>query len=412
MIKPLGLSAFYYTFREIIGLIHACTKVEDIAELVVFKITRAFDAQGALLQLVNRGTGEVAVNVAYGLSQFQQAPGPLADLQTVITICQQKKVLVIDDILTETRLHWPQKDWAPGAQMLLVAPLGLGEDLAGIVLLAFAEKKDFSEEEIDFLAAVTQQSICAIDKARLIEKQQVQFDRLANQTERITALGRMAAGVAHEINNPLSSILLFSSNMKKKVPPDGFLYEGLDIIIQETKRCKTIIQELQEFSRSKEPKKTVGNINLILKKVINLLDSELRRNHISLHQDLAHNLPDMWVDVGQMQQVFANLLLNAIEAMNNKGKISLSTRFDPATKSIDIEIVDTGAGIPKEYQPRIFEPFFSTKTKGTGLGLAVTYGFIMNHQGDIQVASEPGQGTHFSIHLPVSLPDLEPARIN
>jgi signal transduction histidine kinase len=265
---------------------------------------------------------------------------------------------------------------------------------------------------VDFLAAVAQQCTCAIDKVKLIERQQLQFDQLAHQTERLTALGRMASGVAHELNNPLSSILLYSSNMLKKVPPGEFLHEGLEIIIQETKRCKTIIQELQEFSRSKEPKKIVGNINRVLGKVIRLLENEFRRRSIRLHQKLAADIPNMFIDIGQMQQIFANLLINASEAVNSKGEISVSTRSDQSGQAVIIEVADTGCGIPKEHLERIYEPFFSTKPRGTGLGLAVTYGFIMNHQGDIQVESEPGRGTRFTISIPVASPELGTLRTN
>jgi two-component system NtrC family sensor kinase len=144
----------------------------------------------------------------------------------------------------------------------------------------------------------------------------------------------------------------------------------------------------------------------VLAKVIHLLENEFRRRSIRLHQELAATLPNLLIDIGQMQQVFANLLINASEAVNSKGEVSVYTRFDESRQTIVIDIADTGCGIPKEYLERICEPFFSTKPKGTGLGLAVTYGFIMNHQGDLQVKSEPGQGTLFTITIPVTTPEL------
>jgi two-component system, NtrC family, sensor kinase len=405
MSDTLSVSAFYYTFRDIIRLIHACARVEDIAEIVVVKIARAFEAQGALLQLYHRQNGQSVTNVVHGLGEIYREAGPLAGPEKVLEVCAGKKVVVIDNPGRDSRLLSPEAGSTLPVTLLVVAPLGLQEGLMGFLCLIFDHQQYFSTEELDFLAAVAQQCTCAIDKARVIEKQQLQFDQLAHQTERLTALGRMAAGVAHELNNPLSSILLYSSNMLKKVPPEEFLHEGLEIIIQETKRCKTIIQELQEFSRSKEPKKIVGNINTVLEKVIHLLENEFRRRSIRLHQDLAASMPNMLIDIGQMQQVFANLLINASEAVNSKGEVSVSTRFDKSRQAIVIEIVDTGCGIHKEHLGRICEPFFSTKPKGTGLGLAVTYGFIMNHQGDLQVESAPGHGTRFSITIPFTTPE-------
>ncbi len=410
MSDTLSVSAFYYTFQDIIRLIHACARVEDIAEIVVGKIARAFEAQGAVMQLYQRKNGQAITNVVHGLGELYQEGGPLAGPERVMEMCAGKKVVVIDTPSRDPRLLSPEAGSTLPIKMVVIAPLGLQEELAGLLCLIFDHHLDLSTAELDFLAAVAQQCTCAIDKARLIEKQQLQFDQLAYQTERLTALGRMAAGVAHELNNPLSSILLYSSNMLKKVPPDSFLHEGMGIIIQETKRCKTIIQELQEFSRSKEPKKIVGNINTVLEKVIHLLENEFRRRSIRLHPDLSASLPNMLIDIGQMQQVFANLLINASEAVNSKGEVSVCTRFDQSRQVISIEIADTGCGIPKEYLGRICEPFFSTKPKGTGLGLAVTYGFILNHQGDLQVESEPGQGTRFTITIPVTTPEFPPTR--
>jgi len=408
MPKPSDVHVWYHTFRDIIRLLHACTRVEEIAELVVLNITRAFESQGAILQLFDRGEQRLETSLAYSLGEAGWRPDPLAELPSIVALSQEKKVLTITARSEDPRFAIPAALTAQGIRMLLAAPLGLGEDHVGVLCLAFNQEREFSDEDLDFLAAIAQQCTCAIDKARLIEKQQMQFDRLAHQTERLTALGRMAAGVAHGLNNPLSSILLYSSNMKKKVPPEGFLHEGLDIIIQETKRCKTIIQDLQEFSRSKEPKKTVGNITSLLEKVINLLDSEFRRQNIRLHQESAGPLPDMWLDIGQMQQVFANLLINAVEAAGDKGEITVTTVYDPQQQSVVITIADNGPGIPPEQASRIFEPFFSTKPRGTGLGLAVTYGFITNHQGDIKIDSSPGKGTRFTIRLPVVSLEQEP----
>lgn len=398
MSDTLSVSTFYYTFRDIIRLIHACARVEDIAEIVVLKIALAFEAQGAILQLFQQQNGQTVVNAVHGLGETYRDGGPFQGPDQVQEVYAAKKVVAIEPG-QDSRLVFPAT-----IQKLVVAPLDPQEDLMGFLGLIFDHPRVLATEELDFLAAVAQQCTCAIDKARLIAKQQHQFDKLAQQAERLTALGRMAVGVSHELNNPLSSILLYSSNMLKKVPPGEFLHEGLGVIIQETKRCKTIIRELQEFSRSKEPKKIVGNINTVLSKVIHLLENEFRRRSIRLKLALDQNVPNMFIDVGQMQQIFANLLINASEAVTGKGQVSVCTAYDEARQAVAIEISDTGCGIPREHLGRICEPFFSTKPKGTGMGLAVTYDFVMNHQGDLQVASEPGQGTRFTITIPILSP--------
>jgi two-component system NtrC family sensor kinase len=241
----------------------------------------------------------------------------------------------------------------------------------------------------------------AIVKARLIEKQQSQYEHLAIQTEKLSALGRMAAGIAHEINNPLGGILLYASNIIKKVPKGSPLSEGLEVIINETMRCKLIIQDLLEFSRDRPPSKAMSNINNIIEKAVSILENEFRLRHITLKKHLSGEIPEILLDSSQLEQVFVNLLVNAVEAIQEKGTITIQTHIGQDRERVIVEIADTGCGIPPEHRPRIFEPFFSTKSKGTGLGLAVSYGIIQNHQGDIRVTSEPGQETCFSIELPI-----------
>jgi len=228
-----------------------------------------------------------------------------------------------------------------------------------------------------------------------------QYHQLSLQTSKMSALGRMAAGIAHEINNPMAGILLYSTNMVKKVPEEGPLKEGLEIIIHETLRCRTIIQDLLEFSRDKEPQRKSASINDVIEKALRILDNEFRLRHISVEKHLSRDIPDNLVDVNQMEQVFVNLLLNAIEAIQEKGRITIRIDMDPAHKYVKVEISDTGCGISPENMSNIFEPFFSTKAKGTGLGLAVSYGIVRNHQGDIKVSSQPGRDTCFTIEIPL-----------
>jgi signal transduction histidine kinase len=218
----------------------------------------------------------------------------------------------------------------------------------------------------------------------------------------------MAAGIAHEINNPLAGILLFSSNLRKKVPAEGDLKEGLDVIVRETVRCKTIIQELLEFSRDREPRKEMANPNAILEKALKILENEFRLHHIQIEKDLTDEMPETLLDENQIEQVFVNLLLNAVQAIEEKGIITATSRIDTSRKKALIEIGDTGSGIPAENLAKIFEPFYSTKPKGTGLGLAVSYAIIKNHQGDIHAFSQPGQGARLVLELPILNPPAQP----
>jgi len=297
-------------------------------------------------------------------------------------------------------VQFPEGKWDKGIRMILDLPLTLGRTVVGIIRIMFGEKREFRAEELDFLVSIAEQCASAINKERMIEAQRSRYDHLALQTEKLSALGRMAASIAHEINNPLAGILLYSTNLAKKVPPDGPLKEGLEIIINETIRCKTIIQELLEFSQDKEPKKTPGNINGIIEKALSILENEFRLQHITLEKDLSPAMQDMLLDANLMEQVFVNIILNAVEAIKENGVVSIRTHMLPNQSFGRIEIADNGCGIPSENLSRIFEPFFSTKKKGTGLGLAVSYGIVQNHHGTIRVQRNPGGGTCFIIEIP------------
>jgi signal transduction histidine kinase len=234
-----------------------------------------------------------------------------------------------------------------------------------------------------------------------MENQQARFDHLATQMDKMSALGRMAAGIAHEINNPLTGILLYSSNMRKKVSPKSNLDEGLNIIINETQRCKTIIQGLLEFARDKEPQMILANVNDIVERALGIVDNEFRLRHVNKNVHLAGGMIKTMLDENQIEQVIINLLLNALHAVEGNGIVTIKSEVDSSRENVRVEISDNGCGVAAADIKKIFEPFYSTKNKGTGLGLAVSYGIVQNHEGDIQVFSIPGKITRFTVELPV-----------
>lgn len=408
MDSSINIETFYRVFRDVSTVVHSSTDVDEVLELVVWKSSKMLDAKGAVLRILNLETHQLELGAAYGLGERYLSKGVVSKEKIITDLCRQNKVIIIEDILTDPRVQYPQEAWEEGIRMILDLPLTLKADVVGIIRMYFAEKRTFSEEELDFVIAITEQCACAIDKARLIETQQARYDHLALQTEKLSALGRMAAGIAHEINNPLGGILLYSTNLFKKVPKEGPLKEGLEIIINETMRCKTIIQDLLEFSREKEPEKTLANINHIIEKTLGMLENEFHLRHMTVETNLSSEMSDNLVDVNQMHQVFVNLLLNAAEATQDNGEINIRSQIDKARRCVRVEIADNGCGIPPEHISKVFEPFFTTKAKGTGLGLAVSYRIVRNHQGEIQVSSKPGEGTRFSIEIP--LPKNEPSR--
>ncbi len=239
----------------------------------------------------------------------------------------------------------------------------------------------------------------------LIERSEATQQELI-QTEKLTSLGQIAAAIAHEINNPLAGVLIYIKLLLKRVGANTLKSEDLLSYLpkmeSEISRCSGIIRNLLDFARQKEPMFREVNINQVLENAFSLVAHQAQMQNIEVRKELSPSLPVIVADPDQLQQVCTNLVLNAIQAMPQSGMLTLRTAtFDDRVK---IDIGDTGCGIPKENLPRLFTPFFTTKErgKGVGLGLAVVHGIIERHKGKIEVQSEVGKGTTFSIYLGVS----------
>lgn len=399
--QGIDFESFYRVLLDTNASLHSYSEVRDVLDTLLKKTANAFKAKGAIIRIFNLETHHLELSAAYGLSDEFVSKGPGSNERIVTDLHQQNKIMIIRDILNDPHVKYPQEAWEEGIRMILDAPLTLRKDVLGMLRIYFAEPREFSGEELNLITVIAGIGGTLIERDRLIEMQKSRYDHLVLQTEKLSALGRMAAGIAHEINNPLGGILLFSSNMLKKAPSEGPIKEGLEIIIQEALRCKTIIQDLLEFTRESEPKMVLTNVNNVIEKVLHILDNEFRLRHIRLEKHLSRQLPDILFDVNQIEQVFVNLFLNAIQAIEEKGTITIRSYLSPNRKSVDIEVSDTGCGILPEHMDKIFEPFFSTKPKGTGLGLAVTYGIIQRHKGRINVSSQPKQGTQFRVEFPI-----------
>ena len=221
------------------------------------------------------------------------------------------------------------------------------------------------------------------------------------EAEKLASVGKLAAGIAHEINNPLTSVLTFSNLMLEQCHPDDPRHEKLKLMVRETDRARNIVRQLLNFGRETVIKPARININQPVSEIADSMVAQDAFKDIDLSLKLGDNLPAINADPAQIGQVVLNILLNAIHSITPPGRIEVATRLQE--KSVEIIFSDTGAGIPEEHIHKIFDPFFTTKDafKGTGLGLAVSYGIIKKHGGEIEVASTLGQGTTFTVRLPI-----------
>ena len=223
------------------------------------------------------------------------------------------------------------------------------------------------------------------------------------RSEKLAAVGQLAAGVAHEINNPLGGILVYSYLMLEDLPPDHPERPQVEKIIREATRCKEIIKGLLDFSRQHPSRLKPIDINALVTELLGLVENHLNFQNVSLQKNLAADLPSVQGDKSKLEQVFLNLFMNAGEAMAGHGTLSVTTSQN-AQGAVEIRISDNGPGIHPDHLPRLFDPFFTTKEvgRGIGLGLSVSYGIIQQHRGRIYVDATSVIGTTFVIELPAA----------
>jgi two-component system NtrC family sensor kinase len=318
-------------------------------------------------------------------------------------------------LLVHRLIYVPLRDLESGAKRIAAGNLDqtipvrsddeLGQLASSFNTMTGALKE--SGRELRELNHTLEQKVAERTRAlRLAEAETVRGEKLAS-------VGLLAAGVAHELNNPLTGILTFSSLLRKKLPDGSPDAEDLDLVIKETKRSAAIIRRLLDFAREKAPEKKFADLNRLIEDTVRIVEKPAHLRDIRIELDLERNLPPVWVDANMIEQVIMNMLVNAQQAIEEEGSITVRTRRSVQPKSpepgakpvamVEITISDTGCGIPESDLKRIFDPFFSSKEvgKGTGLGLSVSHGIVQAHGGLIEVESSIGKGSTFRVYLPL-----------
>ncbi len=299
-------------------------------------------------------------------------------------------------------------------------------DEVGVLAASFnrmTETLGKAQAELDILVATLEQRV--EERTRELQEAQAQLV----QTEKLASLGKLSASIAHEINNPLSGILTYAKLLSRKLRAGVPDVEGLHAALQqlalverETQRCVTIVRNLLDFARQREPSFQVVDISRVIDEALSLLENRMAISNVQVAREFAP-APAVRADFGQLRQAFVNVLMNACEAMPGGGTLRVVTREmalpetgkggplsatgkpGPATRYAEAVIADTGQGIPQEHLSKIFDPFFTTKEKGTGLGLSVVYGIVEKHGGKIAVESQVGRGTTVTLRFPAVASD-------
>jgi PAS domain S-box-containing protein len=313
------------------------------------------------------------------------------------------ETLLANDVDAESRYLNSYPERLPTRSELSV-PIQTAGKIVGVLDVQSPQPNAFDQNDIVVLETLASQIAVAIENARLFTETQTTLQQLKRtqaqlvQSATLAAIGELAAGVAHEINNPLTSILGFAELVLWQLAPDDPSRQDLEIVVAEAKRSRDIVRNLLDFARQAEPLTEPADVNQVLRQTLALVRAQVEKNGVTIEERYASNLGQIPLDVSRMKQVFLNLITNAVHAMPKGGMLTVSTA--QAGDEVAIQITDTGMGIPPRGRERLFEPFFTTRPSGAGLGLSVGLGIVQQHGGRIEVKSQVGEGSTFTVWLP------------
>jgi len=409
------------TLNDVSKIIRSSLNIDEMLNSTIDKILEVPEVDSAGIYLLNDGGKVFNLAAHKGFSAnfinkpFMRSRKPDNGLLSQTLLDGKPKV--VDNTL-QTKSSDVDLLRKEGFQSAVYIPLTTKGASIGVMCVSSLNPNTFSSEFVEFLTVIGSHIGVAVDNANMYKNIKEAYQELKEVqeqivwTEKLASLGKLAATIAHEINNPLAGVLNYTRLIIKQLSRNRFSHEKLEeisrylkIMESETARCGEIVKDLLAFARRTKITMESNCIEDIINKTLNLISHELEIKEIQLIKNIASNLPKVKCDFKQIQQVLLNLIYNAIEAMSIKGTLTITANRTNGTKALlEVAISDTGCGISEKDMENIFEPFFTTKEegKGVGLGLSVVYGIIAKHNGTISVESEPGKGSTFTIRLPCS----------
>jgi signal transduction histidine kinase len=388
------------TLVEVSRDITASLDFNDVLRRVVRHAARLLQGHAATLMLCDEISHRLHMRATYGTAPTWLQCPPLGIgrnfIGEVIRSGSPLAVLDIQDLPSDAVVQMANQE---GLRSLLCVPVQTGLRLIGLLTVYTVEPRRFREAEVELLLALAGQSAIAIENARLY-RAMLEAQEQLRQSERLAALGSMSAGLAHEIRNPLHTMLLLVSAMQKDCPRSTTLEVDLAVIQNEIGRLTLLVDQCLDVARPKHPEVSPQKLPEIMEETLLLVTAEARRQGVRIRKTWPRDLPLVWVDGAQIKQVFLNVLLNALQATASGRAIEVRMAAD--TVSMITEIQDHGDGIPADVKAHLFTPFFTTKPKGIGLGLSISQRLIDGHRGAIRVMSQEGEGTTVRIVLPLT----------
>jgi signal transduction histidine kinase len=389
--------------------INSTLNLEDALKVITREACQLMGAKMCSILLPDETGAWLDLKACHGAGPAYLVKARLSIAESLVgTVVRRKKALQVENVQTSGRYQRVDAARREGLISLLSVPLMFGPHAIGALNVYTGVPHSFSNEEIRILSALSELSGIAIEKARLYE-QIVDVEEQLRTNERLSALGLLAAEVAHEIRNPLTVMKMLFHSLDLRFPSEDPRAEDARIIAEKMDHLNRIVEQILGFARSTEPDLTWVNLNDVIEDLGLLIRHKLRNHNIQLARRLEPGLPLILADATQLEQVFLNLTLNAVEAMSAGGRLTIQTRARRIPKDssrathLQIEFRDTGEGMTGEQRKRAFSSVLSTtKSKGTGLGLAIVGRVIETHRGKISIRSRRGTGTTISILLPLS----------
>jgi len=395
------------TLASVSRSINSALHVDEALQLITREACTLMEARMCSLLMLDT-TGEwLDLRASFGAgAAYLNKPRLSVDESFMGIVIRRKKPMQVDNVQSSALYQNVTMARVEGLISLLSAPLVFGGQTIGTLNVYTDEPRSFSNEEVNILTALTELSAIAIEKARLYERV-VDVEEQLRQNEKLSALGLLAAEVAHEIRNPLTVMKMLYHSLRLEFSPGDPRVQDDVILREKMEHLNKIVEQILDFARGAEPKMGQININQLLNDLALLIRHKLRNQQIEFVRRLAPDLPDIMGDSAQLAQAFLNLTLNAVEAMPQGGRLTISTRAVtlPRRKKgpshVLIEFRDTGQGMSEEQRRQRHSSLLSsTKQKGTGLGLAIVSRVVETHRGKVRILSRPGRGTAITVTLP------------
>ena len=407
--EQLRLKArLFESLASVSQTINSTLNLDDALRVITREACQLMDAKMSSLLLLDDSREWLDLRASHGAgSDYLTKPRLNVAESLVGNVVRRRRPIQDENVQTSGRYQNISMARREGLVSLLSVPLVFGGQALGVLNVYRGTPHIFPNEEVRILSALAELSGIAIEKARLYERI-VDVEEQLRQNERLSALGLLAAEVAHEIRNPLTVMKMLYHSLDLQFPPGDPRTQDNKIMGEKMEHLNRVVEQVLDFARSTEPRLAPVNVNQLLDDLSLLTRHKLRQQRVEVVRELAPQIPAVLGDATQLEQAFLNLTLNAVEAMPEGGRLTITTRalHQPRTRKepthVVIEFSDTGVGMTEEQQQKAFSSLLATtKVKGTGLGLAIVARVIETHRGEVKLKSKPAKGTTFTITLPM-----------